>query len=208
MELKIKKYFTSLILLFSVISLYAKPLRYKGYPTSIQINNKNSFYLMINNDYDFSFYTINVNNGLLESNPINNLKKSDLQNNINDFISANEKQAIKDNFLQKIIQNELKKEEIKINHNNNVVITLYVSYTFYKKIDDKIYCIFNFEDGNYIYPSQLLYFENSNWKCRKLSKENIIYFSELGNNQFICIKYNFKKDMTTVILLDDIKKLK
>lgn len=188
--------------------IYAKDLLFHGYPTKVQINEDKSLTLMINNDYDFSFYTINENNGLLESNPINNLKKSDLQNNINDFISAYEKQAIKDNFLQKKIQNELKKEEIKINHNNNVVITLYVSYTFYKKIDDKIYCIFNFEDGNYIYPSQLLYFENSNWKCRKPSKENIIYFSELGNNQFICIKYNLKKDMTTVILLDDIKKLK
>lgn len=185
--------------------LFSSTLEFSGYPTKIQINDNDSYYLMVNNDYDFSFYSVNIKNHELELQELTNFSKKDISDNVN--YNAYKDLAEADNDLQKIITAKLEKEEKKY-ESDNIIVPFYVTYSFYQKRNGNVYCIFNFEDGNYIYISQILYLENSEWENRKISNENIIYFSEIRNNQYICFKYNFKKNVTTVLLIDDLRKLK
>lgn len=183
--------------------LFSNTLKFNGYPNKIQINNNDSYYLMINND--FSFYSISIKNDNLELQELTNFKKKDISDNVN--YNAYKDLAESDNDLQEIITAKLEKEEKKY-ETDNIILPFYVTYSFYQKQNGNVYCIFNFEDGNYICPSQILYLENSKWKNRKIFKENIIYFSEIRNNQYICFKYDFKKNVTTVLLMENLRKLK
>lgn len=54
------------ILLIFCLKLYSNSIDFKGYPTKIQLNNDDSYFLMINDDYDFSFYSILIHDSELE----------------------------------------------------------------------------------------------------------------------------------------------
>ena len=70
------------ILLIFCLKLYSNSIDFKGYPTKIQLNNDDSYFLMINDDYDFSFYSILIHDSELEFVQTTKMTKKDLENNI------------------------------------------------------------------------------------------------------------------------------
>ncbi|MDE6068163.1 MAG: hypothetical protein K2F89_04320, partial [Treponemataceae bacterium] len=56
----------------------AHSLEFKGFPTSVQINEDKSFLVLLNDDYDFSVYSVSVENGNLACERKSNLGKKDV----------------------------------------------------------------------------------------------------------------------------------
>ena len=84
------------ILLIFCLKLYSNSIDFKGYPTKIQLNNDDSYFLMINDDYDFSFYSILIHDSELEFVQNTKMTKKDLENNIDMLSDIYKKNATED----------------------------------------------------------------------------------------------------------------
>lgn len=69
-------------------------------------------------------------------------------------------------------------------------------------------CIYNFEDGERIYETRILYLENEKGSNRKFMKGQVVAMYELSPEKYMLIYYNLKKDMTNVSIVKNLKTLK
>ena len=193
------------ILLIFCLKLYSNSIDFKGYPTKIQLNNDDSYFLMINDDYDFSFYSILIHDSELKFEQNTKMTKKDLENNIDMLSDIYKKNATEDALLQNILHKDLKKTEKMLKQKKSFSSSLYITYTYYQKKDNEIICVYNFEDGDRIFDSKILIINGNKTRIKEVKNENFLCIKKLSENNFLCFKYNFKIDLTTICVIENIK---
>ena len=194
--------------LVCAFSAAAHSLEFKGFPTSVQINEDKSFLLLLNDDYDFSVYSVSVENGNLACERKGNLGKKDVSDTSYELDKAYAKKAAADYDVQEFLGKEKALRESEFLKKNGVEIGFYVNYSFYSKSPHATCCVYNFEDGHYIYETRILYLENNKVSDKKFTKGHVVAMYELPLEKYMLVYYNFKKDKTRVQIIKNLKTLK
>lgn len=190
--------------------LFAKPLKFKGYPTKIQFNEDKSVLLEINDDYNFHYYKIMPTQKDLKCIELIDLKKKDITNNSLDMREKYSKSAILDSKLEMVIEKYKSFQENELLTNEGMNILLHTNYIFYYRDKQDALCILHFDDGEYEYFSKIIILESEKYSISDFKKGNIIFCSEIESNTYFLIYYNVSKDKTHIVrlTLDEIKKRK
>ncbi len=190
--------------------LFAKPLKFKGYPTKIQFNEDKSLLLEINDDYDFHYYKVLPTQKDLKCIELTDLRKKDVTNNSLDMSEKYSKSAVLDSKLKMVIEKCKRFQENEFLANTGMNITLHTNYIVYHKDKQDALCILNFDDGEYEYFSKIIILEGEKYSVSDFKKGNILFCSEIESNNYFLVYYNVSKDRTHILglALDEIKKLK
>ena len=194
--------------LVCAFSAAAHSLEFKGFPTSVQINEDKSFLLLLNDDYDFSVYSVFAENGELACERKNGCGKKDVSDTYHELDKAYTKKAEADCDVQEFLGKEKARRESEFLKKNGVEIGFYVNYSFYSKSQHATCCVYNFEDGHYIYETRILYLENNKTSDKKFAKGHVVALYELPLEKYMLVYYNFKKDKTHVRIIKNLKTLK
>ncbi|MBD5438616.1 MAG: hypothetical protein HDR37_08650 [Treponema sp.] len=186
----------------------AHSLEFKGFPTSVQINEDKSLLVLLNDDYDFSVYSVSVENGNLACERKSNLGKKDVSDTSYELDKSYAKKAEADCDVQEILGREKALRESEFLKKNGCEIGFYVNYSFYSKSQHATCCVYNFEDGHYIYETRILYMENNKVSDKKFTKGHVVALYELPLEKYMLVYYNFKKDKTRVQIIKNLKTLK
>ena len=190
------------------VSAAAHSLEFKGFPTKVQINEDKSLLVLLNDDYDFSVYSVSVENGNLTCERKSNLGKKDVSNTSYELDESYAKKAEADCNVQEILGREKVRRESEFLKKNGCEIGFYVNYSFYSKSQHATCCVYNFEDGHYIDETRILYLENNKVSSRKFTKGQVVAMYELPLGKYMLVYYNFKKDKTRVQIIKNLKTLK
>ena len=194
--------------LVCAFSAAAHSLEFKGYPTKVQINEDKSFLVLLNDDYDFSVYSVFAENENLACERKSNLGKKDVSDTSYELDKAYTKKAEADYDVQEFLGKEKVRRESEFLKKNGCEIGFYVNYSFYSKSQHATCCVYNFEDGHYIYETRILYLENNKVSSRKFTKGHVVALYELSLGKYMLVYYNFKKDKTRVQIIKNLKTLK
>ena len=205
-----KKNVIIIVISFINCLLFAKPLKFKGYPTKIQFNEDKSLLLEINDDYDFHYYKVLPTQKDLKCIELTDLRKKDVTNNSLDMSEKYSKSAILDSKLEMVIEKYKSSQENELFTNTGIDIRLHTNYIFYYRDKQDALCILHFDDGEYEYFSKIIILESEKYSISDFKKGNIIFCSEIKSNTYFLIYYNVSKDKTYILrlTLDEIKKLK
>ena len=182
-------------------SIYSKEIVFSGYPTKVQNNEDESLTLMINNDYDFSFYNV-IYDGQIMTKKLSGLTKKDICDNTSEFnnkfaqLCSIDKQML----LEIAKENERQKEIISKKRGFDVSIYSYIC--FYEKQNNKSICCLNIEDGERIYNSVILIIKNGKVRIKTIKKGMVIFCKKLNFNKNMFIYYNYAKDKTYISISD------
>ncbi len=190
------------------VSVAAHSVEFKGSPTKIQINEDKSLLLLLNDDYDFSVYSVAAKDGKLFCEQKIELGKKDVSGNSYELDDSYAEQAKADCLLQKILAEEKNRLENKGRKQTGGEIGFYIQYSFYLKSQDSTCCVYNFEDGKWVYETRILFLENGKVFRRKLKKRNVRAMYDLNPKEWLAVFYDFKKDVTRVSIVKDLKTLK
>lgn len=194
--------------LMCAFSAASHSLEFKGYPTKVQINEDRSLLVLLNDDYDFSVYSVSVENGNLACERKDDLGKKDVSDNSIDLGRSYAKKAKADCDVRKILDKEKVRRENEFHKKTGGEIGFYVNYSFYLKSQRATFCVYNFEDGNLIYETRILHLENGKTSDRKFAKGYVVAMYELPLEKYMLVYYNFKKDKTYVSIVKNLKTLK
>ncbi|MDE5613280.1 MAG: hypothetical protein K2I74_01350, partial [Treponemataceae bacterium] len=160
-------------------------LEFKGFPTSVQINEDKSLLVLLNDDYDFSVYSVFAENGELACERKNGCGKKDVSDTSYELDKAYAKKAKADYDVQEILGKEKIRRESEFLKKNGCEIGFYVNYSFYSKSQHATCCVYNFEDGHYIYETRILYLENNKVSDRKFTKGHVVALYELPLGKYM-----------------------
>lgn len=194
--------------LMCAVSAASHSLEFKGYPTKVQINEDKSLLVLLNDDYDFSVYSLSVENGNLACEHKSDLGKKDVSDDACELSEFYAKKAKSDCDVRKILDKEKVRRENEFLKKTGGEIGFYVRYSFYSKSQRATCCVYNFEDGNLIYETRILYLENGKAFCRKFTKGHVVAMYELPLEKYMLVYYNFKKDKAYVSIVKNLKTLK
>ncbi len=205
-----KKKIIIIVISFINCFLFAKSLKFRGYPTKIQFNEDKSLLLEINDDYDFHYYKVMPTKKDLKCIELIGLKKKDVTNNSLDISEKYSKSAILDSRLEMVIEKYKSVQENELFTNTGIDIRLHTNYIFYYRDKQDALCILDFDDGEYEYFSKIIILEGEKYSISDFKKGNIVFCSETESNTYFFIYYNVSKDKTHILrlTLDEIKKLK
>lgn len=192
-----KKIVILLFILIESFTIYANALQFDGDISVVEYVSSNSFKIMVNNDYDFSYYLITYENNKLNAKELK-ITKKDISNNLGKLIKDNNLQLKEELLTNKVLLKKIEKQKQKYQSKENKINTECV---YFSKNTDSILLILSFDDGQWCFNSLLLR-QGKNGKIKIKKFPGRVFYAFNYDNTLVQVYSDIKEGKSIVSLLE------